>query len=675
MGVDVIDVGVVPTPVLYYATFEWPLDGAVIITGSHNPPEDNGFKILRGRDSIYGADIRALLTAIESGAARAGVVPEARRGRVEERDVLERVPASTPARSCAWARAAPAWWSTPATAPAARPRSSSTAGSASRWCRSTATWTGASPTTTRIPTVEANLDDLRERVRETQAELGIALDGDADRLGAIDGQGRILWGDQLMILFGRDIAAEHPGARFIGEVKCSQALYDELARAGGEPIMWKVGHSLIKAKIKETGALLGGEMSGHLFFAHRYLGFDDAIYAGARLLELLSRGDASLAQLYDTLPVMVNTPEIRVPCDDGIKFDVVARITERLRGAPPGRERGGRRRRARQLRRRLGPGARLQHAAGAGHALRGGRPGAPGPDPHHHRRRHPGQQAGAGRVMNDLAIGIDIGGTNMRAALFRGLRAAAAAPGDAPAEAARPVVERRERVGHEREPEPVVERLASMVRGLLAEAGCDDLDVPVGVGFAGMMRGDRGFVVNSPNVGWREVPFGDLLRDKLGPRHTVAVENDANAIAWGEFHLGAGRGVKDIVVVYVGTGIGGGAVVNRTLVTGSGAARRDRPRQGGVGRQRAALRVRPQGLHRGLRRRRAAVAAGARRAGRRGALGRHRRWPAASRRSTRATWTRPPPRVTSTRSACGPRSGRCSAWCWPTRSPCSTRSA
>jgi phosphomannomutase/phosphoglucomutase len=184
------------------------------------------------------------------------------------------------------------------------------------------------------PTVEANMVDLQREVRESRAELGIALDGDGDRLGAVDGQGRILWGDQLMILFGRDIAAEHPGARFIAEVKCSQALFDELRKVGGEPIMWKVGHSLIKAKIKETGALLGGEMSGHMFFAHRYLGFDDAIYSGARLLELLSRTPATLAELHDTLPVMVNTPEIRVPCPDDIKFAVVARIAERLREHP-----------------------------------------------------------------------------------------------------------------------------------------------------------------------------------------------------------------------------------------------------------------------------------------------------------------------------------------------------
>jgi glucokinase len=178
----------------------------------------------------------------------------------------------------------------------------------------------------------------------------------------------------------------------------------------------------------------------------------------------------------------------------------------------------------------------------------------------------------------DIAIGVDIGGTNIRTALFRGLRGAAAlaAPAEPGAgdlvEAVRPVAERREPVGRERDPASVISRLAGMVGALVAEAGCSDLAVPVGIGFAGMMRGDRGFVVSSPNVGWREVPFGDLLREELGQRHRVEVENDANAIAWGEFQLGAGRGVKDVVVVYVGTGIGGGAVVNRTLVTGSGAA-------------------------------------------------------------------------------------------------------
>jgi glucokinase len=175
----------------------------------------------------------------------------------------------------------------------------------------------------------------------------------------------------------------------------------------------------------------------------------------------------------------------------------------------------------------------------------------------------------------DLAIGVDIGGTNIRTALFRGLRAAAALPAsgdDELSEAVRPIAERRERVGTERDPQSVVARLAGLIGRLLAEADCAGVAVPVGVGFAGMLRGDRGFVVASPNVGWREVPFGDLLREKLGGLHHVIVENDANAIAWGEHQMGSGRGVKDIVAVYVGTGIGGGAVVNRTLVTGSGAA-------------------------------------------------------------------------------------------------------
>jgi phosphomannomutase/phosphoglucomutase len=188
------------------------------------------------------------------------------------------------------------------------------------------------------PTVEANLADLRARVAASGAEVGIALDGDADRIGVVDARGRVLWGDQLMLLFGREILARQPGATFIAEVKCSQALFDGLRAAGGRAIMWKVGHSLIKAKLRQERAALAGEMSGHLFFADRWFGFDDGIYAGARLLELLSRERRTLAELFETLPRAVNTPELRVACPDAEKFAVVERAASILRARPDVRD-------------------------------------------------------------------------------------------------------------------------------------------------------------------------------------------------------------------------------------------------------------------------------------------------------------------------------------------------
>src|SRR5262249_51070472 len=181
------------------------------------------------------------------------------------------------------------------------------------------------------PTVEANVAALRATVAAEGAEIGLALDGDADRLGVVDARGRIVWGDQLMILFARQILRERPGATFVSEVKSSQAMYDEIERLGGRAIMWKVGHSLIKSKMKEEGALLAAEMSGHIFFADRYFGYDDAIYAGCRMVEQLSRGSDRLEKLVDALPQLVSTPEIRVEMPDDIKFQVVTRLAERLR--------------------------------------------------------------------------------------------------------------------------------------------------------------------------------------------------------------------------------------------------------------------------------------------------------------------------------------------------------
>jgi phosphomannomutase/phosphoglucomutase len=181
------------------------------------------------------------------------------------------------------------------------------------------------------PTVPENIAQLIETVKRTGAELGVAFDGDADRLGAVDEKGNVLWGDQLLLIFAREILARKPGSTFIGEVKCSQVMYDELKRLGGNPIMYRTGHSLIKAKMKEAGAELAGEMSGHMFFADRYYGFDDALYAACRLIEIVARSSKPLSAQLDGLPRMVSTPEIRLDCPDEIKFDVVARVVEHFR--------------------------------------------------------------------------------------------------------------------------------------------------------------------------------------------------------------------------------------------------------------------------------------------------------------------------------------------------------
>jgi len=319
-GIHLIDVGVVATPILYYSVFHFDTDGGVQITGSHNPPEDNGFKTLRGKSTIHGAEIQALRKLIEAKDYATG------KGTVEERDIIG--PYLTMAKSRI--ELGPRKFKVVVDA------GNGVGGTAAPLIRSlgfdvTELYCepdGRFPNHHPDPTVEKNVADLIKTVNQVGAEVGIALDGDADRIGVVDAKGRIVWGDQLMILFARSILKEQPGATFVSEVKCSKALYDEIAKAGGRAIMWKVGHSLIKEKMKEEKAVLAGEMSGHIFFQHRYFGYDDAIYAAARLVELLSRSDMTLAEHVDTLPKLHNTPEIRYELADEIKFEVVKRAVE-----------------------------------------------------------------------------------------------------------------------------------------------------------------------------------------------------------------------------------------------------------------------------------------------------------------------------------------------------------
>ncbi len=321
-GMNLYDVGLVATPILYYSVFHFDSDGGVMITGSHNPPEDNGFKILRGKSTIHGAEIQQLRVLIEKRDFETGM------GLCEEREMI------APYLEMAKKRIelGPRRFKVVVDAgngmggPAATLIRSLGFEVSELYCEPDGNFPNHHPD----PTVEKNVADLKKMVADTGAEVGIALDGDADRIGVVDAKGRIVWGDQLMILFARAILKEQPGATFVSEVKCSKALYDEIAKAGGNAIMWKVGHSLIKEKMKETGALLAGEMSGHIFFQHRYHGFDDAIYSAARLVELLSRGDLTLAQHVDTLPVLHNTPEIRYEISDDVKFEVVKRAVARF---------------------------------------------------------------------------------------------------------------------------------------------------------------------------------------------------------------------------------------------------------------------------------------------------------------------------------------------------------
>ncbi|MBF0283095.1 MAG: phosphomannomutase/phosphoglucomutase [Magnetococcales bacterium] len=326
-GAEVLDGGLIPSPGLYFANHHFQAAAAVMLTGSHNPPEYNGLKMVRGNKPVYGAEIQALRRQLEAGDA-----PAAAPGTIRQVEVI------------------PAYLDrlTEGFRPGRRVRVVVDCGNgvtgvvAPELFRRLpgidaevifAEVDGTFPNHHPDPTEAKNLVDLRRRMVETGAELGIAFDGDGDRIGALDETGGILWGDRMMVLFARSILAERPGGMVIGDVKCSQLLFDAVARAGGVPLMWKTGHSLVKAKMRETGAMLAGEMSGHLFFADRYLGYDDALYAAVRLLELTASQPGPLSPRLGDLPVVYSTPELRLFCPDERKFGVMERVAARLRAS------------------------------------------------------------------------------------------------------------------------------------------------------------------------------------------------------------------------------------------------------------------------------------------------------------------------------------------------------
>lgn len=353
-GVDVIDIGLCPTPALYFSLYHLKPGAGVMITGSHNPAEFNGFKLCVGKDTIYGEEIQKLRRIMEQlqgpGARGQGtndkgklkqhhIIPDYidyLKGLFHEyRDVPLKVVLD----------------SGNGTAGLAAPEVIRSMG-----CEVIELYSdpdGRFPNHHPDPTIPKNIETLISTVSKEQADFGVAFDGDSDRIGVVDEKGTILWGDQLMVLFSRDILLERPGATFVSEVKCSQTMYDDIRRHGGKAIMWKTGHSLIKAKMKETNAALAGEMSGHIFFADRYFGYDDAIYAACRVVELLKKtrasakaahrsspsgksldpsaisyepGAVALSLLIADLPKTFNTPEIRFDCPDALKFKVVEQV-------------------------------------------------------------------------------------------------------------------------------------------------------------------------------------------------------------------------------------------------------------------------------------------------------------------------------------------------------------
>ncbi len=317
-GLEVTDIGIATTPMLYFSLYHLNADGGIQVSGSHNPPDQNGFKICIGKDTIWGEEIQRVRKIMEKQDYPSG------KGSVKDYEIsapyvdyiLKNIKLAKPLKAvidCGNGTAGPV---APRVLRGLK-------------CDLTGLYLdmdGNFPNHHPDPTVVKNLQELKDTVLRLKADVGIGYDGDADRIGLIDDRGNVIWGDILMILLSRALLKEVPGATIIGEVKCSHRLFDDIEAKGGNPIMWKAGHSLIKAKMKETGAQLGGEMSGHIFYKHRWFGFDDAIYTSARVLEILSHTDRKLSELLSDVPPAYSTPEIRIKSSDAKKFEIVEKV-------------------------------------------------------------------------------------------------------------------------------------------------------------------------------------------------------------------------------------------------------------------------------------------------------------------------------------------------------------
>lgn len=322
-GCRVVDLGVIPTPLLYFSIYYKKMESGIMITGSHNPPDYNGFKMMVGEETLYGETIREIYRIIKSGVfiqdqggskSSYNIVPEYQAYLLDNIKLEKSLKIVIDAGNGTGGVVA---------SPIFKKLGCEVE---ELFCEMDGNFPNHHPD----PTLPEAMEALINKVLETQADLGIGYDGDADRLGVIDDKGKILWGDELMIVFSRDVLALRPGAPIISEVKASKLLYEEIQKLGGKPIMWKTGHSLMKKKIKEEKSPLAGEMSGHIFFADRFFGFDDAIYSSARLLEIVSRSRLRLSEMLADLPKTYRTPEIRVYASDEVKFKIVDEVRKEL---------------------------------------------------------------------------------------------------------------------------------------------------------------------------------------------------------------------------------------------------------------------------------------------------------------------------------------------------------